>query len=344
MKETKVTIKDVAKHAGVGIGTVSSVINRSRSVSPQAQRKVEESIRALGYTPDELARSFRTQRTQTIAFFVNDISNHSFSSMAKGMYEELEKHGLHLMLHHTGNKRMEDKILEAVQQKRFDGIVLTLQDERHPQLLEWLKSSPIPIVLLDRELPGIAADVVRSDYYNGIGAATEHLLALGHRRIGLVTTASDILPAKDTIRGYQDALARSGVGSDADMIRRGDFSLEFGMSASAALIESGATAIIAGSNQLLVGSVETVRDLGLDVPRQLSLIGFEDSDVTRLLHPGITVVKRPLVEIGRHMAELLLARLRNDRNKTRTRAERAERTVPTELIVRASCASPIHRT
>ncbi|MBO9609349.1 MAG: substrate-binding domain-containing protein, partial [Paenibacillaceae bacterium] len=203
-----------------------------------------------------------------------------------------------------------------------------------------LKTSPIPVVLLDRELPGIAADVVRSDYYNGIGAATEHLLALGHRRIGLVTTASDILPAKDTIRGYQDALARSGVSSDAELIRRGDFSLEFGMSASAALIEAGATAIIAGSNQLLVGSVETVRSLGLDVPRQLSLIGFEDSDVTRLLHPGITVVKRPLVEIGRHMAELLLARLRHDRNKTR--AERAERTVPTELIVRASCAPPIH--
>lgn len=341
MKESKVTIKDVAKHAGVGIGTVSSVINRSRSVSPQAQRKVEESIRALGFKPDELARSFRTQRTQTIAFFVNDISNHSFSSMARGVYEELEKHGLHLMLHHTGNRRMEDKILEAVQQKKFAGIILTLQNERHPQLLEWLKASPIPTVLLDRELPGIDADVVRSDYYNGIRSATEHLLALGHRRIGLVTTASDILPAKETIRGFTDALERSGVSSAPDMIRRGDFSLEYGASASAALIEAGATAIIAGSNQLLVGSVETIRARGLDVPSRLSLIGFEDSDVTRLLQPGITVVKRPLVDIGRHMAGLLLERLRHGRNNKRT--ERTERIVPTELIVRASCAPPTHR-
>jgi len=338
MIRRKITIKDVARHAGVGVGTVSRVLNRSAGVRPEIRRQVEKSIAALGYKPDTLARSLRTRKTNTIAFFVNDISNVAFSAMAKGIHEELEKHGYNLLLYNTGDERVEEKILESYKIRKFDGMIVSLQTERNLRFVEEILESGIPFILVDREISGTDANGVFSDFYHGIREAVEYLISLGHRRIGYVGNGRDIRPARESLRGYLDAMQLKQLPVEERWIRQGDFSVGFGAAAAGELIDGKeVTAIVACSYQLLVGTLEAVRERGVRIPGELSVIGFEDSDLARLANPAITVVRRPLVQIGRQMANLLLKEI-NDK-------ERGERPVkmivPTELVIRESCAPPV---
>jgi LacI family transcriptional regulator len=336
MNRQKITIKDVAKHAGVGVGTVSRVLNRSAGVSPKVKELVEKSIAALGYQPDTLARSLRTKRTNTIAFFVNDISNVAFSTIAKGIHEELEKHGYSLLLYNTGDTRVEEKILESYKIRKVDGMIISLQTERNSHFVEQILESGIPFILLDREFPGTNANAVLSDYYNGIREAVEYLISLGHRKIGYIGSGREIRPARDSLRGYLDAMKLNQLAVDEDWIKQGDFSAGFGAAASGELLDRKVTAIVACSYQLLIGTMETVRERGIRIPGELSVIGFEDSDFARLLNPAITVVKRPLLQIGRQMAHLLLQEI----NEKERSEQPVKLVVPTELIKRESCAPP----
>ncbi|QJD82098.1 LacI family DNA-binding transcriptional regulator [Cohnella herbarum] len=334
MKNQKVTIKDVARHAGVGIGSVSRVINNLPGVSKDKRMAVERSVAELGYEPDSLARSLRTQRTQTIAFFVNDISNVAFSTIAKGIHEELEQNGFNLLLYNTGNDKVKEKVLEAFRIRKFDGMIISFPDEDEQTIKQIMKSN-IPFILLDREYQQFQADAVYSDYYNGIRQAVEYLISLGHTDIGFVTSDKDIRPSRESLRGYHDAMKLKGLKVKPDWIKRGTFTVEYGRQAFEELLREGeVTALIAGSNQLLVGCVEGVREHNIHVPKQLSLIGFEDSDFTRLMSPAITVVKRPLIQIGKQIAYMLLKRL----NVGDSNNEVFNLVVSTELVKRDSCA------
>jgi LacI family transcriptional regulator len=334
----KVTIKDVAKHAGVGVGTVSRVLNQSSEVSLAVKLQVEKSIAMLGYKPSSLARSLRTQKTRAIAFFVNDISNVAFSTIAKGIHQVLEQQDYHLVLYNTGNEKVKEKIIEAIEERKFDGMILSLPQEKDSTFINRLNKEKTPFFLLDREFHGVQANAVLSDYYNGIRQATEYLLSLGHTKIGFITNANDIRPARESLRGYEDAYKLNNLLVLQELIKRGEFSVEYGCAALKELIaESGVTAVIAGSNQLLVGCIEAVRELKLDIPSQLSVIGFEDSDFTRLLNPGITVVKRPLLQIGRQIAHLMLQRIQQE-EKGEHGMQAISTIIPTELVIRDSCA------
>jgi len=334
----KVTIKDVARHAGVGVGTVSRVLNDSPEVSPTVKALVEKSIAALGYKPSSVARSLRTRKTRNIAFFVNDFSNVAFSTISKGIHQVLEEHDYHLVLYNTGSEKVKEKIIEAFEERKFDGMILSLPEEKDSAFIKRLKEEKTPFFLLDREFRDVQANAVLSDYYNGIRRATEYLISLGHVKIGFITSAMDIRPARESLRGYEDALRLNQLPVSAQLIKRGDFSVEYGNKALKELIaESGVTAVIAGSNQLLVGCIETVRDLQLDIPGQLSIIGFEDSDFTRLFNPAITVVKRPLLQIGRQIAYQMIQRIKQEEGSTED-LQAFTTIIPTELVVRDSCA------
>lgn len=335
----KITIKDVAQDAGVGVGTVSRVLNGSENVSTKVKLKVEQSIAALAYKPDNLARSLRTQKTHTIAFFVNDISNIAFSMIAKGIHQELELQGYHLLIYETGHERVEEKILDAFHVRKFDGIILSIPNESDPKITKLIQESQIPIMLLDREIEGVSTAAVQTDFYNGIRQAVEYLIQLGHRKIGFISTAKEIRPGKESFRGYMDAMKLHDLGVETDWVKRGEFSVEFGwQSLKELVIEQKVTAVIAGNNQLLVGCMEGVRELQLDIPKQLSLIGFEDSDLARLMNPPITVIRRPLLQIGGQIAYLMLKKIQSVKaDKTE---ETAKLVVSTQLVVRKSCAPP----
>ncbi|MCQ6560687.1 LacI family DNA-binding transcriptional regulator [Paenibacillus mendelii] len=336
----KITIKDVAKHAGVGVGTVSRVLNGSAEASHAVKLQVEKSIAELGYKRSSVARSLRTQRTNAIAFFVTDISNVAFSTIAKGIHQVLEEQDYHLILYNTGNDKVKEKLIEAFEERKFDGMILSLPQEMDSGFAGQLKEERIPYFLLDREIQGVQANAVLSDYYNGIRQATEYLISLGHTKIGFMTSDSDIRPARESIRGYVDALKLNDLPVQPELMKRGDFTVEYGSAALKELIhDSGITAVIAGSNQLLVGCIETVRELKLDIPSELSVIGFEDSDFTRLLNPAITVVKRPLIQIGNQIAHLMLQRIKQEESGS-SNLDAVSTIIPTELVIRDSC-SPI---
>lgn len=329
----KATIKDVAERAGVGVGTVSRVLNGSPHVSPKARASVESAIAGLGFKPDVTARSLRTQRVKNIAFIVGDITNIAFSSIAKGIQQAIDKQGYHLLLFNTGNECVEEKIIAALEERKFDGMIVSVPDERNAELAERFKRETVPIVLLDREISGLRLDAVLSDYRGGIRSAVAFLLELGHRNVGFITSAQTIRPARESLLGYEEAFREAGLVPGAGMVQLGSFAPEFGCEATRRLAEAGATAVVAGSNQLLTGCLEYLREARIGVPERMSVIGFEDSDFARLMNPGITVVRRPLDECGRRIGERMLQRLEAPEDG----AEVVSIPIPTELIVRESC-------
>ena len=227
-------------------------------------------------------------------------------------------------------------MVTVFQKRQVDGLIMTVTDENHPELAEQLGRLNVPVVLLDRELPG-AFDVVLSDHARGMYQATNYLLELGHRRIGLITASQSIRAGRERLRGYTEAHVARGVFIDPALVRSDSLSSEYGFHEAQTLLtmEDPPTALIAGGNQIFTGAMRAVQMLGISVPRQLSLISCDDTDLTALATPAITVVKRDLSQIGRTAAEMLLYRLRDTNNGGPRRI-----TLPTQILLRDSCAAP----
>ncbi|UUZ96935.1 LacI family transcriptional regulator [Paenibacillus sp. P25] len=182
--KSKVTIKDVALHAGVGLGTVSRAINGAPGISIKTKKKIFESIQRLGYIPDQTAQSMRSNKYKSIAFFI-DISNVSFTQIAKGIQNQLEDSGYTLSLCDIGQNNVVDKIASFLSGRNFDGIILSVPREDDEELQKLLAGVKIPIVTLDRDIPGLAPGI-STDYSSSVKKATSYLLSLGHEGIALI--------------------------------------------------------------------------------------------------------------------------------------------------------------
>ncbi|MET3699821.1 LacI family transcriptional regulator [Bacillus oleivorans] len=331
----KITIKDVAKHAGVGIGTVSRVINGSNSVSPKMKKKIFESIEALGYTPNYVAQSLRTHKYKNIAFFA-DISNPIFAQIAKESQIELEQFGYTLSLCNIGEKDIANKISSFLEGRRFDGIILSIPKEDDEELNESLSNIDIPIVTINRDLPNLTAKVL-TDYYSSVKEAIIYLLSLGHTNIALVGGNKEIRPTREGIRAYKDAyLIHNRVPNQA-LIKNGKFSSESGETIFMDLlpdIQKGyITAILSLNNQMFYGILRGMRKAKLQYPKDISIITFEDSELMQLLDPPLTVIHRPIKDIGKSIVKILIKSIEEPEQ-----IEEIESVViPTEFIIRDSC-------
>jgi DNA-binding LacI/PurR family transcriptional regulator len=336
MNETsKITIKEVAKHAGVGIGTVSRAINGATGISTRTRNKVLESIQQLGYTPDRIAQSMRSQKFKNIAFFI-DISNVAFAQIAKGIHYELEHLGYTLSLCDIGNNNVIDKVNSFLEGRRFDGIILSVPRENDQELQELFSLIKIPIVTLDRDVPGLPAGII-TDYKSSVKKATQYLLSLGHRGIALVGGSSNIRPTRVSIAGFREAYDEYGISCPPDLIIGGEFTSEFGRRVMFELLQKihlkEVTAIFSLNNQIFSGILQVMRENGLDYPGNVSLVTIEDSELTQLLKPAVTVIRRPLVEMGKSVARVL-TRYIEDPNLY---GKQSPMVIPTEFIVRDSC-------
>ena len=219
MKE--VTIKDVANHANVGVGTVSRVINNEKEVSAKTRKKVLESIKALNYVPNYTARSMRTNLYKNIAFFA-DISNPIFAKIAKEAQIELEKKGYLLSLSDISEKNIENKIASFLYGRKFDGLILSLPTENNKSINQFLIELNIPIVTINRDIPNLPSGIV-TDYYTSVKEAITYLLKSGHVNISLIGGNRYIRPTKEGIKGYKDAYTLFNLDVNNNLIKHGNF-------------------------------------------------------------------------------------------------------------------------
>ena len=328
------TIKEVAERAGVSVSTVSRVLNEYPFVSEETRERVLAIMDELEYRPDVAARSMRTGTSRAVGFVVSDISNPLFSAVAKGADSLLHQHGYSLVLANSQNDPgREAELVTALRQRRVDGLIVAAADERAPGLAERLGEFPA-CVLFDREVPGATADSVLSDHSRGFGHALDRLAGFGHRRVALVAGSQGQRGSRARVLAFRRHSARLGLPLDRSLVRTGELSRETGYLAARELLAlpEPPTAIVAGNNQLTVGVLSAVRDLGLRTPDDVSLVACDDVDLTRLHDPPIDVIERDPLELGTTAARLLLERLAD-----RTLGPRRVK-LPTVFVVRASTA------
>ena len=328
------TMKEVAERAGVALSSVSRVLNNHPDVSEDMRARVLDSIAALGYEPNLVASSLRRGASYTIGLIVTDIANPLFAEIVSGVERTLDAAGYAALLANSeGSAERDEEMLRLLRWRQVDGLIVSISDESRAETLAELERFEGPIVLLDRSVRGLkTASTVAADHASGMRQATRHLLELKHRRIALLTGSRKLRPARERLRAFRDAYKKRRLKAPEDLIRLGSFSPAFGEQVTAELLdgERPPTAIIAGGNRILVGVLRTLQREGLTVGTDVSLISCDDTPLSELYSPPITVVARDNHMQGRIAAELMLEQLQDPEEGPR------QVTIPTELRVRGS--------
>jgi DNA-binding LacI/PurR family transcriptional regulator len=329
------TLEDVAARAGVSRATVSRVVNGSPRVSDAARRAVEAAVAELGYEPNRAARSLAGSRSETIALVVSEPSvrlfaDPFFAATTLGVTAGLAATRYQLVLMMTQSEadraRAEDHLLRG----GTDGVLLLSARDGDP-LARRLAEAGIPTVVAGRPPPDAAVGFVDADNTGGARSAVEHLVGAGRWVIGTVAGPADMAPGVDRRAGWADALATAGRPATDDLVAEADFTREGGARATRALLRRrpDIDALFVASDLMALGALDALRAAGRQVPAQVAVVGFDDSELARSADPPLTTVRQPIEELGREMAAGLLAQLDEG-------AEPAGVVLRTELVVRRS--------
>lgn len=324
------TISDVAKRAGVSTMTVSRVIHHAGYVNQHTRERVEKAILELGYVPNALARSLRFKQTGTIALILTDITNPFFTTIARCVEDTASAQGFSVMFCNTDeSEREEIEYINVLLQKQVDGVLLVPASVSTTSV-DLLQHHSVPVVVLDRHIPEAQVDIVRCDSAQGAVLLTDHLLALGHRRIALLNGPAHISTSMDRVSGYHQVLSEAGL---TGIVYNGDFTQPSGyqMAQAALGLSPRPTALFAANNFIAIGAYHAIRDAEMHIPEDISLVAFDDLPATFVLDPFLTAAAQPAYEMGRRAAELLLARLSGNGP-----SGPQEIVLPTELIIRKS--------
>lgn len=334
-------IRDVAAKAGVSPSTVSRALTHPDMVAAGTRARVEATAREMGYQPNLLARNLRRGGSQTIGLIVTDILNAFHATVAKGVQDAAFRHGFNVFLCNTDEDPAKERAyLNALAAYQLQGLVIVPTRKTRANLRS---VTAFPIVEVDRtvKLPGVRT--VASQNREGAREAVAYLIGLGHRRIGLITGKPMITTATERLAGYRDALLAAGLTLDPRLIASGNHREAGGNAAMRALMalpdDLRPSALLVGNNEMTAGAILATRELGLSIPRDISIIGFDDSRWARLMVPALTVVEQSTYELGYTACELLLQVIENRDQIGRPAARpQLEVRLPTRLIVRESCA------
>jgi LacI family transcriptional regulator len=330
------TIADVARAAGVSVSTVSHVVNRTRRVSPETAQAVQAVIDAVGYRPNSLARSLKTASTQSVGIAVSTVANAYFIDVISAIEAECARLGMMVFLSDTqDDPERELTVVTAFHQRRVDGVILAPSGEESRHGLSYLRHARIPSVLVDRT-PDPSFDQVGVNNREAMRDLVDHVLGFGHRRIGYVGGAAGFETTRERTFGYRDSLACAGLAVDERCIAIGNVSTESATAAVARMLAlpDPPTAIVAGNNASTIGAMRALHARGLRVPRDMSLVGFDDFEWADCFEPRLTLVAQPCQNIGRLAAERLIARIADPEGPPETIRLEAK------LMVRESCARP----
>ena len=329
---SRVTIRDVARHAGVSVATVSKVINDRYGVSADTTARVKAVIDELGYEASLVAQSLRNHRTNVIGILVADLEPFS-AELLKGAGDAIRASEFELVVYSAGGRARdqvgwERRYLSRLSGTLVDGAVLVT-----PTVVDLQYGAPV--VAVDPHTGPGGRPTVDSDNLRGAHAATEHLLGLGHRRIAMLTGRPDLLSAQLREQGFRQAMAAAGAAVDEELVRLGSYDPETAAEQAARLLGGAGrpTAVFAANDLSAIATIEVARRMGLRVPEDLSVVGFDDIPEATRCTPMLTTVEQPIREMGRRAVELLIRLIRGE-----SEPERTHIMLPTRLVVRASTA------
>jgi LacI family transcriptional regulator len=331
------TIRDIADAAGVSVATVSRVINARPDVAPQTRDEVMRHVRAHNFTTNRSARALSVGTTGYIGFTMPFVRADYFAAILAGAVEAAFEREMRLVLCATLHQHdREVSLLETLIDGATDGAIILLPEETNEELEE-LRASGYPFVVADPRLPltdGLPA--VSAAHRAGAKAATDHLLALGHRRIAHLSGPRGWAATEERIEGYHAALAAAGVLLSPELVAEGDFEIPGGYAAASRLLDlpDRPTAVFASNDNMAFGVVRAARERGLSIPEDLSVVGFDDGELAKSVSPALTTVRQPLAELGRTAVSLL------KRLVDRQRVEALRVELATRLVVRDSTMPP----
>jgi LacI family transcriptional regulator len=329
------TIYEVARHAGVSIATVSRVQRGSASVSPATRERVRNAVAALGYRPSQLGRSLARGRHDAIGIVFPDLSGPYFSAVILGYEEASAADGQSVLVLATHGRAASTSLVHDLAD-RVDGLVLLGRTVSDAEVAE-LESIGVPLVLLARPSTG-TADSVRAENRNAARQLTAHVIGHGHERIAFVGDPHASPDAAERWAGFADAHRAAGRHPWRPAIPSGFRESDGRAAALAALAEEPRpTALVCANDEIAMGALDASRGLGLGVPGQLAVTGWDDVPAARHLYPPLTTVRQPMLDLGRRAAELLRDRI------TTHRTEPRHEVLPTEIVIRESCGCPPDR-
>jgi DNA-binding LacI/PurR family transcriptional regulator len=300
-------IRDVARLAGVSTTTVSHVINGTHYVSEPLRGRVLDAMRQLNYRPSIIARSLRTKATHSIGLIVSDIELPFFATLARGVQDASAEHGRTVILCNTDEAPdKEAAYLNMMWGKRVDGLIIAPTGANR-ELLSNMQSSGVPIVLVDRRCPGLAAPLVGIDNRRAACEGTRYLIELGHRRIGLIAGLSHVSTITERVAGFRQAYAEAGLEVDEELIRYSDSRPPGGRLRTEEFLslEPPVTAIFATVAFLTLGALQVLRARRVRCPQDMSVLGFDDPDWAVISAPAVTSIRQPSYEMGHRAAEVL---------------------------------------
>lgn len=302
-----VTLKDIAEEVGVTESTVSRVLNGIPKASEETRQEILKVARELNYIPNEVARSLVNKRTNTIGLIVSDISNLYFSTVADGIENVASQNDYSLIISTTGGKEAQElKYIRIFKEKRVDGLIFI--SGKMPSSCEAaLQNLEVPVVIVSRhihsELPSVHIDNVRESM-----KAVQYLIDRGHKNIAMISgDYKDVESGALRVKGYRKALEENDIEFNPDLIFEGDFKIDSGIKAMEEIlkVEPIPTAVFAGSDEMAVGAIKTIKKAGLKVPEDISVIGFDNNIIARVSEPELTTIAQPEHEIGESAMEIL---------------------------------------
>ncbi|TDD27084.1 LacI family transcriptional regulator [Kribbella turkmenica] len=324
------TVQDVAREAGVSPSTVSRALHTRGYASPDVRARVRAAAERIGYVLDHNARNLRSRTSTSIGVLISDLRNPFYADLAAGIEEELRAAEYQMVLvNDNGDPAEEMRAAETLLAMRVPGVIVTPVTAKCPRVLQ---ENGVHVVCADRELGRSNGDVVMSDNKAGARELTDHLIALGHTRIGLLIDETKWSTGAGRLAGFRAAHLDNFVDLDEDLIAYTSFDADAARETTRKLLnEHEVTAIISANNVLAQGALAELKDRRLRIPRQISLAAYDDVPWMSLVQPALTTVDQHTVELGRSCARLLLARIRGD-----LPARRRIVRVPARLIVRGS--------
>ena len=326
------TIKEVSRHAKVSPSTVSRVLNGNVPVTEDTKQRVLAAVKELNYQPNVFARGLVTNRSGGVGVVVNEISSLYYAGLVGGIEKVVERSGGHLLVSsgHT-YRSTELEALEFLRVQRSDALIFQGDASSDADILAWYEKAQVPTVIFGRFIAELADYCVCLDNESGGFMATQHLIENGHRRIAFISGPPSIKDSWERQHGYRRALEHAGIGYSDMLVAEGDFLEEGGHRAAQRLLsrELDFTALFVANDQMAAGAFQALREAKLDIPHDMSVVGYDDVLFARYLYPALTTVRQPFDEMGQAAATIALATLRGEETEVKRKFE-------PELIARDS--------
>jgi LacI family transcriptional regulator len=337
ISKRRVSLKDIAERVGVSTALVSYVLNgqeKEKRVGAEVVVKIRKALKEMNYKPNQIARSLRNGTTQTIGLIVTDIANPFFSSMARHIEDEANKSGYTVIIGSSDeNSEKSDNLVETLLNRQVDGFII-VPAEGCSDCIKTLLEDKVPLVMVDRYIPGLPSNHVVLDNFTASYSATIHLIKKGYKQIGLIAYKSTLIHMKERIRGYEEAMKNSGFEKNIliKQVRIDHITNDMTKAIESVINkeEKKIDALFFVTNTLSLAGLYKINSLGIKVPGDLALIGFDGNEAFDFFYSPLTFVKQPVDEMGKEAVRILLDQI-NGSNKI------SHVNLMSQLIIRDSC-------